>query len=385
MSPSRPSIKNMQTFLWLIILLESIFFFQYEYIAYASSNVKALYKKQIVSKAYKIKKTKQELNILKNKQKDIYKNIVIIENKIQNIEKNIFTREQNLLSLQREESELKDKINKLQKKIELATDKTNEILKIIWEIYLKTHLYPLSGLQKENLTLKEKWITEIYHQYNKEIENINSMKSHLALLYQEQKSLQKQIKSSLAKIKESKKALLLKKKQQLSQLQRIRALSLVKERQIEELISEINRIKHHLKAMSSRNIRKARGYLPWPVKYPGKILKTKKGVEIGTTQGEDIRAVFWGKVVYNGKLRGFGDVVVLYHGKGYYTLYAYLSQARVKVGKMVKQGETIGYAGFCPKLRGWGIYFEIRKGKINVNPFKWLLPHPTFKKKRNKK
>jgi septal ring factor EnvC (AmiA/AmiB activator) len=71
-------------------------------------------------------------------------------------------------------------------------------------------------------------------------------------------------------------------------------------------------------------------------------------------------------------LRGFGQVVILYHGQQYYTLYAYLAGSSVKVGQDVEKGETIGKAGFYPKAQTSGLYFELRYGKKTLDPESWF-------------
>lgn len=65
----------------------------------------------------------------------------------------------------------------------------------------------------------------------------------------------------------------------------------------------------------------------------------------------------WGKVVHNDQLRGFGQVVVVFHGEDYYSIYAFLADTSVVVGREVSQGDQIGVSGFYPKAQGPGLYF----------------------------
>ncbi len=71
-------------------------------------------------------------------------------------------------------------------------------------------------------------------------------------------------------------------------------------------------------------------------------------------------------------------MVVLDHGKGYYTLYAHLSRFQVAVGDTVLAGSTIGEVGETGSLKGQLLHFEIRKvesGKSQeaLDPLRWLI------------
>ncbi len=358
----------------ILILYQVSLCVSYFKTAYAAQQ--NFYKKELSSKSYKIKKKKKELEILKKRQRILYQDIVILEKKTEKLEQDIVNKKQRLYNLEKQQNKLKQKIKNVKNALEENINKLNTILNMIWKIYINTKTIASSDFKYKNLTLKRKWITEIYNHYYKQSEKIKLIQLNLKKLYNQELSIQKDIKNALVRLKYSQNELKKRKKELFSELQRVRILSLRREREIEKLISQVEDIVHHIKIMSNRDITRTQGYLPWPIKSPRKVIKTQKGIEIGTNPGEKIKAVFWGKVVYNGKLRGFGDVVVLYHGKGYYTLYAYLSRTSVKLGKMIEEGKTIGYAGFCPKLKGWGIYFEIRKGKTNINPLRWLISPP---------
>ncbi len=321
-------------------------------------------KKEIILK-------KKELEKLKQKQKKLYLNIVEIEKRINTINENIDNKKIELLKLKSQKDNLESQIKKIKQEIKQRSLTINQILNLLWKIYLrKNFIYDAKDILTINL--KYIWLKAIYKQYNEELKSVHLKQQELIKKALELNLLEQRIRTGIENI-ESKKDELLKNKIVLfHNLQKVRAISEIKEKQLEQIIDTVEKIKYNLKILSTRDISKAKGYLLWPIKGGYRPIRQKKGIVIPGDKGTPVVASFWGKVVYVGKLRGFGDVVVLFHGKGYYTLYAYLSEGKVRIGQMVERGEPIGETGYCPLIRKYGLYFEIRKGKYTLNPGSWL-------------
>jgi len=101
--------------------------------------------------------------------------------------------------------------------------------------------------------------------------------------------------------------------------------------------------------------------------------KTKhQGVDIRAKEGAQIKAVYPGKVAFAEPFQGYGLLVILDHGGGYYTLYAHLGRFMVKKGDKVPKGKTIGTLGSTGSLKGPYLYFEVREGGKAVDPRKWV-------------
>lgn len=96
------------------------------------------------------------------------------------------------------------------------------------------------------------------------------------------------------------------------------------------------------------------------------------GIEIRAALGSAIRAVFDGVVIYADWFKGYGNLLIIDHGEGYYTLSGHASELLKKVGEQVAEGETIGYVGDTGSLKGANLYFEIRHHGKPVDPVEWL-------------
>jgi murein hydrolase activator len=93
-----------------------------------------------------------------------------------------------------------------------------------------------------------------------------------------------------------------------------------------------------------------------------------KGVDIQAGAGSVVNAVFPGKVVFSGKIGGYGQLLILDHGDQYYSLVGHLGESLKNEGDDVKEGEAIGRSA----LDGTPVYFEIRQRHVAVNPVPWF-------------
>lgn len=129
-----------------------------------------------------------------------------------------------------------------------------------------------------------------------------------------------------------------------------------------------------------------KGKLPWPTM--GELISTfgrqehprfrtvtfNRGIEIAANQGRDIVAVAEGTVIFADWFKGYGRLVILDHGGGYFTLYAHASEIAVKPGDGVARGQTIAKVGESGSLAGPQLYFELRHKGKPLDPVVWLKP-----------
>lgn len=92
-------------------------------------------------------------------------------------------------------------------------------------------------------------------------------------------------------------------------------------------------------------------------------------------QNLPVRVVFWGRVAFVGWLTGYGDTVIVDHGRGWHTVYAHLENVRVAVGDVVAARTRIADVGQSGSIKGRYLYFEVRHNGQPVDPSDWFH-HP---------
>ena len=106
-------------------------------------------------------------------------------------------------------------------------------------------------------------------------------------------------------------------------------------------------------------------------------IRAHKGVDYAARRGTPIRAAGDGKVIFAGRKGGYGKVLILQHGTSYTTLYAHLQSfgRGVRVGKRVKQGQTVAYVGSSGLASGPHLHYEFRVNGVHRDPLRVRLPH----------
>ena len=110
-------------------------------------------------------------------------------------------------------------------------------------------------------------------------------------------------------------------------------------------------------------------------KSPGGIGSTNhKGVDIGTPMRTPILAAKSGTVTWASWNGGYGECVIIYHGKGNSTLYGHLDNGayNVKVGDTVRQGDVIAWSGTTGNSTGPHLHFGIKENDTWVDPLNYL-------------
>jgi len=95
------------------------------------------------------------------------------------------------------------------------------------------------------------------------------------------------------------------------------------------------------------------------------------GIFISTNEGQNIRSVYAGRVVFAGWLHGFGLLMILDHGDGYMTLYGHNRSLYKVVGDWVETGDIIASAGDTGSPPRTGLYFGVRQQGKPRNPLIW--------------
>ena len=102
------------------------------------------------------------------------------------------------------------------------------------------------------------------------------------------------------------------------------------------------------------------------------ITNFRSGVDFKAEAGEPVRSVYAGKILYSSWFNNYGNMIIIDHGKNYYTVYAHLEEIFKAKGDDVETGEVIATVGDTGSLTGAKLYFEVRHHGKPVNPLPWF-------------
>ncbi len=166
---------------------------------------------------------------------------------------------------------------------------------------------------------------------------------------------------------------------------------------IESLKNSANELDQTMKALSiefkqfkqvekikTKDFTSFKGLLNMPVK--GKIISFfgpykntkfnvknfRSGIDIKADRGEPIHAVCDGLIIYSSWFKGYGNMIVIAHGKNYYSVYAHIEELFKTKGDKVEKDEVVATVGDTGSMVGSGLYFELRHHGKPMNPLEWL-------------
>jgi len=96
------------------------------------------------------------------------------------------------------------------------------------------------------------------------------------------------------------------------------------------------------------------------------------GVDFAGKEGSNVIAVAAGVVVYASRKSGYGNLVEINHGNGYFTRYGHNKKILVKVGDTVKKNTILALMGSTGRSTGPHVHFEVLKNGRAVNPKKYV-------------
>jgi septal ring factor EnvC (AmiA/AmiB activator) len=129
-----------------------------------------------------------------------------------------------------------------------------------------------------------------------------------------------------------------------------------------------------------------KGSLPWPISGNivsnfGKIKEPRfntylfnNGIEIGSSAGINVKAIHSGDIIFADWFKGYGKLIIVDHGDGYYSLYGHLDEIGAAVGEKIQSGDIIGKVGDTDSINGYTLYFEIRQRGKPEDPMAWFAP-----------
>ena len=342
-------------------------------------------KRALETEKDKAKETQANVNKLTEKERALNSEMAKAEDSIAGMQKKIDQQEKELAKIesaqginQRQYDDLI--VNRSKTEADLA-----ELMRFLWPVFVNQETFGArDGMAWAEAERDYLWTAEIMHQIADRQRELREQESAISDSLTRRESLALQLREQLGAINKDKDKLLEDKLRFQRELSAVRKDKKDAEAQVKEVLSTIQSLNIRLeKANKPKNeIEKpaagGKGKMPWPAsgqvvaKYAPSGSPPVNGIGLALNNGDVVKAVSWGKVVHNDILRGMGRVVVLLHDKDYYTVYAYLDESNLRIGQEVKQGQTLGTAGYYPPAKGAGTYFELRYHQKPINPNSWL-------------
>lgn len=366
----------------------------------------------------KLKKNRFKLNLIKSEINQLKKEISKIQIKESNIviQLKLMDKEMALIGqakglIVREQRILQKKIDQTNSELIKTQRRYNDLKNLYAQRAI--YAYKYSRVRNLEMILTSKSFAQAFARYKflkiiaehdqrtiksidrkkKKIENIKS-ELNKDLKHMEANIREKHREESNYLVRRSQRAVLLKKLQWSESLQKKQLSDKEAERnKLNNIIFALERSRRVRERTGSQagqvefdfdDFRKAKGRLPWPVR--GKVItpygrvrdaKSKTyinntDIEISSLAGTKVQSVFKGLVRMITYLPGYGNTIIIDHGKGYYTVYSHLDEIYVEKGELINTGHimaTVRDASFSGDSRlGFGIY----GGNETYNPKLWL-------------
>jgi len=262
---------------------------------------------------------------------------------------------------------------------------------------------------EDGQTRNKRLLSEIRDEKEKLAEKEQQQESNVSLLRQDKERLQEK----LGEIQQQKESLnntltsLIQKEQKVRQAQAERRKQLEAERnqklaEAEQIEDDTERAREVAKYAGSpaeneeflndeelkkieASFAQNKGQLPWPVE-SSTILEhfgqqyhpvygtvtPNLGIEILSDPNAPVKVVHPGYVIAVQPFPGYGDVVLVKHGR-FITAYGNLSSVSVRDGSILQQGDIIGLSGDQESANGESVFFLVREDNNNLDPENWLL------------
>ena len=95
------------------------------------------------------------------------------------------------------------------------------------------------------------------------------------------------------------------------------------------------------------------------------------GIDLASVPQAPVEAVCKGRVVFADYMGIYGNMIILDHGLGVFTLYSHLSAIEAKVGELVEKEAVIGRTGPTGMADGDYLHFVVLINGVFVNPAEW--------------
>lgn len=115
---------------------------------------------------------------------------------------------------------------------------------------------------------------------------------------------------------------------------------------------------------------------PFGLRWRGLLPGIHRGVDVRVPVGTPVRAMAPGRVRFAGRMRGYGRVVWLEHGAAVLSVYAHLSEIRVRQGQAVEHRQVVALSGASGNAEAPLLHFEVWRWGRPADPVPLLGGFP---------
>jgi murein hydrolase activator len=363
-------------------------------------------RQEIKAKKQLITKTKKVETVVSTELKEINKNLEQKEADLGKMDRELRSVESNLSKTGREIARVTEEANRKRQEIDrrlASLYKAGEIGGL--RMFFSSESFPQMA---ENMRYMKSILEndkKIFTEYNQKIEELRSLKVTLESEAVKKERIKNGIalkKREIEEDKNSKAAYLLKlrkdRKTYEASLKELQANASRLQSMLDRL-DKLSRKKHverqekggrktkqlpELPPVPDRGFASQKGRMSMPVR--GQVIETygkhkhpefnsytfSKGLSISAASGADIKCIYEGTVIFADYFKGFGNMVIVDHGGGYFSLYAHAAKIMKKVGAEVARNDVVATVGEADSSRGPLLYFEIRHQGKPLDPSAWV-------------
>ena len=350
----------------------------------------------------------------------------VVSNELQEINRNLDQKKTELRTLDRDLRMVENNLAKTKREIAVALDETErkkrEITQRLSSLYKAGNISllrtvfsseSLSGISETTRYMKAvvEYDKKIFDEYNQKMDQLRSLKSSLEQEANRKEAIKRGIASKKQEIEQEK-------DKKSTYLKKVRSDRATHEASLKELNANAARLQSMLARLEAANRRKAsrtalrqtrqtkdgkkttqyqelppvpdsgflsqKGRMSLPVR--GKIVENygkhkhpdfdsytfSKGLSISAAAGSSIHSIYDGTVIFADYFKGYGNMVIVDHGGGYFSLYAHASKILKRVGAQIARNDVLATVGDVDSLKGPLLYFEIRRQGKPLDPSGWV-------------
>lgn len=97
------------------------------------------------------------------------------------------------------------------------------------------------------------------------------------------------------------------------------------------------------------------------------------GIDIAAPRGTFISSAGDGVVIFSGWTQDLGNMVIVYHGNGFFTYYGHTQRNLVLRSTLVRKGDHIALVGSSGESTAPHLHFELWKDGVALNPAEYIL------------